>query len=201
MLELEEKQLLIELQLNDDRAQVELLRLRAKEKREAISRQISAGRLQAATELAAPTGGVVSGVAVAVGEAVVAGQVLATLHDPVSPLEARLYLSPADYGRVNAGQRVELAIPAYPREIYGTLSAVIASVSPAAVPAHEIVAGLSGAGPVFEIRATLEVAEIIARGHAWNLHAGTTVSADIVRHRWPLYRWLWRSVTGGNVRS
>ena len=201
LLELEEKQLLIELQLNDDRSQADQLRNRAREKREAIARQISAGRLQSATEVAAPASGIVSGVAVAVGEVVAAGQVLATLHDPASPLEARLYLSPADYGRIIAGQHVELALPAYPREIYGTLSAVIASVSPAAVPAQEIVAGLSGAGPVFEIRAILRDEEIIAKGRAWDLHAGTMVSADIVRHRWPLYRWFWRSVTGGNLRS
>jgi membrane fusion protein len=201
LLELGEKQLLIELQLDDDRLQGELLRNRTREKREAIARQISAGRLQSATEVVAPASGVVSGVAVAVGEMVAAGQVLATLHDPGSPLEARLYLAPSDYGRVATGQRVELSLPAYPREIYGTLSAVIESLSPAAVPAHEIVTGVSGAGPVFEIRATLEREEVVAKGRAWNLHAGTTVSADIVRHRWPLYRWFLRSATGGDLRG
>ena len=201
LLELEEKQLLIELQLNDDQIQVDVLRSRAKERREAIARRISAGRLQSATEVAAPAAGVVSGIAVAVGEVVAEGQVLATLHDPASPLEARLYLSPADYGRIIAGQRVELALPAYPREVYGTLSAIIASVSPVAIPANEIAAGSSGVGPVFEIRASLRDEEVIAKGRAWKLHAGTTVNADIVRHRWPLYRWFWRSVSGGNLGS
>lgn len=199
LLELEEKQLLIELQLNDDRLKVDLLRNRTREKREAIARQISAGRLQSATEVVAPASGVVSGVAVSVGEVVAAGQVLATLHDPGSPLEARLYLAPSDYGRVATGQRVELSLPAYPREIYGTLSAVIDSLSPAAVPAREIVPGLSGVGPVFEIRASLQGQGVMARGRAWNLHAGTAVNADIVRYRWPLYRWFWRSVSGGNL--
>ena len=53
LLELREKRILIELQLNDDRQQVIALRNQAGRQREEIARQIASGRLQSALELAA----------------------------------------------------------------------------------------------------------------------------------------------------
>ena len=129
------------------------------------------------------------------------GDVLATLHDPRSPLEARIYLPPDSAGRIALGYRVELAVNAYPKEIYGTLPAIVDSISPAVIPASEVVPGAVVNGPVFELRARLENRAVESRDNLWHLPAGSVVSASIIRQRWPLYRWLWRTVTRGDARS
>jgi len=200
-LELQDKQLAIELQLAHDRALPTLLRHRAGIKREAIERLIGASELLSAMEVTAPDTGVVSGLAVRVGEEVAAGSVLLTLHDPASRLEARLYLSPDNAGMISTGQRVELQLKAYPHQLYGTRLAIVRSVSATTVSADEIDAGLPFNGPVFEMRAELQDSAVKADGHAWSLPPGTSFTADLVRRRWPLFRWLWRAVSGDTSYS
>jgi membrane fusion protein len=196
VLDLQGERLTIEQQLAHDRSLPPILRHRAGIKREAIERQIAAGELLSAVEITAPDAGVVSGLAVRVGEEVASGSVLLTLHDPASRLEARLYLSPDNAGMISAGQRVELQLKAYPHQLYGTRSAIVRSVSATTVSAEEIDAGLPFNGPVFEVRAELQDSAVWVGGQASSLPPGTSFTADLVRRRWPLFRWLWRSVSG-----
>jgi membrane fusion protein len=119
-----------------------------------------------------------------------------TLHNPASRLEARLYLSPDNAGMISAGQRVELQLKAYPHQLYGTRSAIVRSVSATTIAADEIDAGLPFNEPVFEVRAELQDSAVMAGGRGWSLPPGTSFTADLVRRRWPLFRWLWRSVSG-----
>jgi len=196
VLDLRDEQLTIEQQLAHDRAVPAILRRQAGIKREAIERQIAASELMSAVEITAPGTGIVSGLAVRIGEEVAAGSVLLTLHDPGSPLEARLYLSPDNAGMISVGQRVELQLKAYPHQLYGTRSAIVRAVSATTVSAEEINAGLPFTGPAFEVRAELRDSAFKAGGRAWPLPPGTSLTADLVRRRWPLYRWLWRSVSG-----
>ncbi|MGB5165494.1 MAG: hypothetical protein WBN61_09575, partial [Woeseiaceae bacterium] len=65
-------------------------------------------------------------------------------------------------------------------------------VSAVAVAAAELALPLPLTGPVFEIRA---VAQGDA-GIAWQLPPGTVVRAQIIRHRWPLLKWLLRATDG-----
>ena len=201
LLDLQDELLVVEQQLASDRALPAILRRQAGIKREAIERQIAASELLSAVEISAPDNGVVSGLAVRVGQEVAAGDVLLTLHDPDASLEARLYVRTDKAGMIAAGQRVELQLQAYPHQLYGTRSAIIHYVSAAAVPAREIDSGLSIDGPVFELRASLQESGIRVRGRYWSLPPGTSFTADLVRRRWPLYRWLWRSVSGDSSYS
>lgn len=201
VLDLQDGLLTIEQQLAHDQALPAILRRQAGITREAIARQIAASELLSALEVSAPDAGVVSGLAVRVGEEVAAGDVLMTLHDPDSRLEARLYLAADNAGMIAAGQRVELQLHAYPHQFHGTQPAIVLSVSAAAVPAEEIDPGLPVSGPVFEVRAALRQGTVKVRGRVWALPPGTSFTADLVRHRWPLYRWLWRSVSGDTSYS
>ena len=201
LLDLQDELLVVEQQLASDRALPAILRRQAGIKREAIERQIAASELLSAVEISAPDNGVVSGLAVRVGQEVGAGDILLTLHDPDASLEARLYVRTDKAGMIAAGQRVELQLQAYPHQLYGTRSAIIHYVSAAAVPAREIDSGLSIDGPVFELRASLQESGIRVRGRYWPLPPGTSFTADLVRRRWPLYRWLWRSVSGDSSYS
>ena len=191
----------IEQQLAHDRTFPAILRHRAAIKREAIARQIAAGELLSAVEITAPDTGIVSGLAVRVGEEVAAGNVLMTLHDPASRLEARLYLSPDNAGMISTGQLVELQLKAYPHQLYGTRSAIVRSVSATTIAADAVDTGLPFNGPVFEVRAELQDSAVMVGGRAWSLPPGTSFTADLVRRRWPLFRWLWRSVSGDTSYS
>jgi membrane fusion protein len=170
-------------------------------RREALLRQIAASELQYALEVTAPGGGIVSGLTVRAGEDVGAGDVLMTVYAPESRLEARLFLSPDNAGMISVGQRVELQLKAYPHQLFGTQSAVVTSISDVALAPDEVDADLLLKGPVFVVRARLRHSAIQAGPRSWPLPPGTAFQADLVRTRWPLYRWLLRSLSGGAARS
>lgn len=161
-------------------------------RRQGLQRQLAGSHVQAMLLVLARGQGVVSSLAVREGGFVQPGQLLMTLHEPGSALEARLFVAAAAAGNIQPGQEVHLQLDAYPRQIYGSHRATVTEVSAVAVAAGELALPLSLTGPVFEIRA---VAQGDA-GLAWQLPPGTVVSAQVIRHRWPLLRWLLRSTDG-----
>ena len=201
VLALQDDRLAIEQQLAQDRDNVALMRRESGARRESLLRQIAASELQSAVEVTAPGGGIVSGLAVRAGEHVAAGDVLMTVYAPESRLEARLFLNPDNAGMIAVGQRVELQLQAYPHQLFGTRSAVVSAISTIVLPPDQIDTDLPVKGPVFVVRARLAQAPMQADSRSWPLPPGTTFQADLVRARWPLYRWLLRSVSGDPVRS
>ncbi len=192
---------LLDQQLLLDAGRPEILRAQANMRREVIMRDIAASELLSEVEVTAPDGGSVAGLNVRTGDYVNAGQVLLTLHDPASRLEAYLYVSADDAGFVAAGQRVELQLLAFPHELYGTQTAIVTSVSAVAQLGEEIGGMLSIKGPVFEIRASLVASTQHGGGRIRSLPPGTSFRADLIRRRWPLYRWLLRSATGADAAN
>jgi membrane fusion protein len=201
VLALRDERLAIEQQLAQDRDNVALMRQESGARRESLLRQIAASEVQSAVEIPAPGGGIVSGLTVRAGEDVVAGDVLMTVYAPESRLEARLFLSPDNAGMIAVGQRVELQLEAYPHQFFGTRSAVVTAISTIVLPPDQVDTDLPLKGPVFVVRARLGHARIQAGSRSWPLPPGTSFQADLVRARWPLYRWLLRSVSGDPVRS
>ena len=180
-------------ELQRDAAAPESLRTRAGVRRQQLLREIAAVAARSAGELTAPGKGIVAGLSVRVGSFVQSGQTILTIHDNTEPLEARLYVSADNAAMISSGQKVELQLRAYPHELFGTQSAVVTMVSATALSAGDLDIATRISGPVFEIRAALDNTSISARGAAWPLPPGTAFDADLVRRRWPLYRWLWRS--------
>jgi membrane fusion protein len=201
VLALQDERLRIEQQLIQDGDMVAAMRHDAAGRREALLRQIAVSELQSAVEVTAPGGGIVSGLAVRAGQDVAAGDVLMTVYSPESRLEARLFLSPDNAGMIAVGQRVELQLKAYPHQLFGTQSAVVTQVSDIVLAPDEADADLLLTGPGFVIRAELGQDSIQAGNRSWPLPPGTSFQADLVRARWPLYRWLLRSVSGDPARS
>jgi membrane fusion protein len=169
--------------------------------RDEISQAIAAERLQrqlpdvaadVGRVLRAPHSGIVSRIMVRPGQAVVAGQTLATIHRSTGELEAWLYLPSARAGSLSEGQAVELRFDAWPSRVFGTQAATITSVSSMALMPSDLDVPLALPGPVFEIRARLERQSISAGGRRWPLAAGTAVRADLVQQRYRLYEWLMR---------
>jgi membrane fusion protein len=201
LLALQDERLRIEDQLARDGESLAAMRREAGARREAILRQIASSELQSVLEVTAPVGGIVSGLTVRAGEDVAAGDVIMTLYAPESRLEARLFLHPDNAGMIAVGQTVEMQLKAYPHQFFGTRTAVVTAISTVALPPTEIDTDLPLTGPAFVVRARLQQAAIEAGGRTWLLPPGTSFQADLVRARWPLYRWLMRSVSGEPVRS
>ena len=192
---------MIDQQVLVDTARPELLRAQANMRREVIMREIAANELLSEVEVTAPDSGSIAGLNVRTGDYVNAGQVLLTLHDPASRLEAYLYVGADDAGFIQAGQHVELQLQAFPHELYGTQTAIVTSVSGVAQSGEEIGGMLSINGPVFEIRASLVVSPQHSGGSIRALRPGTSFRADLIRRRWPLYRWLLRSAMGADTAN
>jgi membrane fusion protein len=199
VLALQDERLGIEQQLEQDSNALATMRRESAARREAILRQIAASELQSALEMTAPGGGIVSGLTVRAGEEVAAGDVVMTVYAPGSRIEARLFLSPDNAGMVSVGQHVELQLKAYPHQLFGTQCAVVTAISTVALPPDEIDADVPVQGPVFVVRARLRHRSVRAGDRRWTLPPGTSFQADLVRARWPLYRWLLRSLSGDRV--
>ncbi len=201
VLALQDERLTIEQQLAQDSSMLAAMRRETGARRETILRQIAASELQSTLEITAPGAGIVSGLTARAGEDIAAGDVIMTVYAPEGRLEARLFLSPDSAGMVSVGQRVELQLPAFPHQFFGTLSAVVTAISTVALPPAQIDADVPLGGPVFVVRARLGHHAIETGGRSWPLAPGTSFQADLVRARWPLYRWLLRSVSGDPARS
>jgi membrane fusion protein len=195
VLEMQDQLALLDLQSHQDIATLSRLQTQTEIRRESLLRDIAASELRSNLEVASPDNGIVAGLAVRTGSFVQAGQLLLTLYDPADTLEAFLYVSADNAGMIKLGQSVELQLRAYPHQLFGTQTATITDISAAAIPIREIEIGVSFSGPVFEIRAALASANVIARGDNWRLPPGTLFDANLIRRRWPLYRWLLRSIT------
>jgi len=195
VLEMQDQLALLDLQSRQDKTTLSQLRTQTDIRRESLHRDIAVTELQSNLEVASPDNGIVAGLAVRTGSFVQAGQVLLTLYDPADTLEAFLYISADNAGMIKLGQTVELQLRAYPHQLFGTQIATITHVSAVAMPIRDVEIGVSISGPVFEIRAELASGNVIARGDNWRLPPGTVFDADLIRRRWPLYRWLLRSIT------
>lgn len=179
-------------QLKEVAAQQDLRRARDRER---VQRDLLDLADERRTVIVAPGGGV-AGVVVAQGATVRSGELLLQIVERDADLQAHIYISADDAGRVQEGQAIELRLRAYPHRLYGTWSATVQHVSMVPLPADSLPLPLSGAGSVYELRA---VPDRASGTDSWPLVApGATFEAEVVTRRWPLYRWLLR---GGRVAT
>jgi membrane fusion protein len=164
--------------------------LRREREQESLERQILELEEQSATAVTAPGSGKVAGVLVQNGDPVAAGQRLLTVFEPDSELQAYLYISADDAGRIRAGQRIELQLQAFPYQLYGTLAANVVAVSAVPIPSGSLDIEVPIPGAVFEIRAALSTADASERDWLDRLGPGTSFRADLIANRWPLHLWL-----------
>ncbi len=180
----------IQQQIREEQVVPEAIGLDHSLRREALQRDLLALELRMSSQVVAPSNGEVAGLVVRDGSFVSEGQLLMTLHDPASPLEARLYVAAGRAGELRIGQHVNLVLDAYPRELFGAHEAMVTSVSGIALPASELGIPLPIDGAVFEVRATSTRAS--AASIAWRLPPGTSVHAELTRNRRNLLQWLIR---------
>lgn len=163
--------------------------------RENLLRQLVVLEHAASEAVTSPDGGVVASLQVRDGSAVRPGELLLHVADPENPLEAYLYPGPELAGRIRPGQRVELRLHAYPYQRFGTLTGTVSFVTATPVPSVAAGATATRAVNVYEVRARIDAAARSAYLPWSQLPHGASFTADIVRDRWPLYRWALRKLT------
>ena len=142
----------------------------------------------------APEPGEVATLLAAPGQAVVAGQTLATLLPAGAALEAELWVPTRAAGFVHPGTPVWLRVDAFPYARFGQLPAHVREVSRSAIHAGEL-GGSDGAAAapgqdVFRVIVTLDTVPDDA-APAWraSLKAGMRVQASLVAERRTLLQW------------
>lgn len=142
------------------------------------------------SQVLAPQAGEIAALLAAPGQAVAAGQTLATLLPAGATLEAELWVPTRSAGFVRAGMPVWLRVDAFPYARYGQLPAHVREVSRSAVAARDL--GDTGAPDnVFRVLATLDPDAPGAAALAWraSLKAGMHVQASLVAERRTLVEW------------
>ena len=107
-----------------------------------------------------------------VGNVVQPGQELCQLARLDATPRARLLLKESGLSRLAVGQRVRLFFDAFPYQRYGTITAMLEWISPAAVSSPE--------GPGFIARAPLDRTTILAHGEPRPLRVGMKGEARII---------------------
>ena len=147
--------------------------------------------------IVAPMSGQLADVLASPGDAVSAGTILATLHRPETPIEARVYLSSQFAGRAEPGQKAVLKLPTFPSRQFGVLRGTLADITSAPLEPRDVRLVPNLFEPVDEARVTLERQYMDAKGRRWPLRPGLSVEATIVESRRTLINWLLDPLTRG----
>lgn len=166
-------------------------------RRSGIARALSdvaQARARAAGELGqrvvAPRDGRVSGLSVTPGQAVVAGQRLATVLPAGSPLRAELWVPSAGIGDVAPGTRVALRYHAWPYQRFGVQGGRVVEIAGRASPPDEVRlrTGRLPSAPAYRVLVALDTQTIAGTRAPSPLRASMTLDADLLLERQPLHQ-------------
>lgn len=146
----------------------------------------------------APQDGRVSAITVDAGQAVQAGQPLATLLPAGSRIEAELYAPSRAAGFLRPGTPVTLRYEAYAFQKFGQAHGTVREVSSSAMRSDEMAlpgvaaaaAGSSGGEPLVRVRVTLPQQTVAAADGEHALRPGTAVDASLLLETRRLHEWL-----------
>lgn len=162
--------------------------------------------------ITAPQAGVLSTLNLPMGQAVQAGQTLATLVPtvamtaPAKPgaqalpntLEAHLYAPSRQAGFVKPGQAVFVRYDAYPYQKFGLYPGQVQAVSATPFAANELPGNLSqqlmsqtgGVEALFRVTVAVDKQAVVATGEALPLKPGMTLQADVLLERRKVWEWV-----------
>lgn len=143
--------------------------------------------------LTAPEQGVVSSVLLAQGQQANPASPAVVLVPQKATYQARLYVSSAQIGFLQAGQRVWLRYEAFPYQKFGQYAATIKDISKVALLGNELSDLLKDpkiSGTFYRVTAKLDDQSIQAYQQPVSLMAGMRFQADIVQEKRRLYEWI-----------
>ena len=147
-----------------------------------------ADQRQGLQRLTAPVSGIVQELTLTnIGEVPEVGKPLVTIVPDGEPLVVEALLLNRDAGFVRAGQRAVVKLDAYPFTRYGTLSGVVARVSPDSTVDQQ-------RGLVFPVRVELTGTRLRVDGRTAVLSPGMSATVEVVTGKRRVIEYLWSPV-------
>lgn len=144
----------------------------------------------------APGAGVISALAIGLGQSISIGQNLAAIQPQNAPLEALLFAPSRTAGFVAAGQEVRLRYAAFPYQKFGLQTGKVAQISQSAFapsdlpPALQAQFGRQSTEALYKVTVVIDAQSINTFGDVRPLKAGMALEADIVQDRRTIIEWL-----------
>ncbi|HEX3098457.1 MAG TPA: HlyD family efflux transporter periplasmic adaptor subunit [Usitatibacter sp.] len=172
------------------RTQVEQVARQMSELQEGLA-QVEARR---ETVIRAPVSGVVTNIAVNLGQSVAADAPLATVLPKGSGLHVELLVPTRAIGFVKAGQDVMLRYDAFPYERFGQYHGRIVDIGRNVWSTGDRVGPLSAKEPVYRVDVGLDKQTVGALDQEFSLRPGMSVNADLLLEKRTLFEWIFEPV-------
>lgn len=161
----------------------------------ALAERTAATETSRGYAIVSPLDGIASAVTARVGQAVEAGQQLMMVVPAGAKPKVELRVPTSAIGFVAPGQEVRLAIDAFPYDKFGSVPAVIETVSATTLPQTA-----KDVPPTYLVTARLRRSWIPAFGRKLSLQPGMSLTARIVTDRRNLFHWLFEPLYAIGMR-
>lgn len=166
-----------------------------------MSQRIASESAQAEQMVVAPSAGRVSALTARTGQTVTGQRPLLNLIPSQSVFYVELFVPSRSIGFVDSSTAVNIRFDAFPYQKFGVYRGAITHIAKSVVMPGEISTPVAISEPVYLIRLTLEQQHVDAYGRQFDLRAGMTVSADVLRDRRRLIEWLFAPLISAERRS
>jgi membrane fusion protein len=172
------------------RTQVEQVSRQMSELQEGLA-QVEARR---ETVIRAPVSGVVTNIAVNLGQSFAADAPFATVLPKGSGLHVELLVPTRAIGFVKTGQDVMLRYDAFPYERFGQYHGKIVDIGRNVWSSGDRVGPLSAKEPVYRVDVGLDKQTVGALDQEFSLRPGMSVNADLLLEKRTLFEWIFEPV-------
>jgi membrane fusion protein len=172
------------------RTQVEQVSRQMSELQEGLA-QVEARR---ETVIRAPVSGVVTNIAVNLGQSVAADAPFATVLPKGSGLHVELLVPTRAIGFVKTGQDVMLRYDAFPYERFGQYHGKVVDIGRNVWSSGDRVGPLSAKEPVYRVDVGLDKQTVGALDQEFSLRPGMSVNADLLLEKRTLFEWIFEPV-------
>lgn len=198
-------------QLESIRDQLEELPLATAAKLSDLHHQLSQNdqsltqnELDRSSMVLAPVSGTATGLIVARGQTIAAGDPLMSIVPDGADLEAELLVPSSAAGFVHTGTTVALHYQAFPYQKFGVQKGLVVDVSRSALTQHELAQLLGGdppKEPMYRVFVALQSQSVIAYGKPTRLKPGMALDADMLLDSRRLIEWALEPIYGMKQRS
>jgi len=163
-------------------AQMENRRRELEQSLAEINQAIARNEGERSVVIRAPRAGMISGLSIAGGQSVSAGQILLAIIPEASELQAQLWVPASAIGRVAPGGRVAMRYDSFPYQQFGLQYGRIIQIAQRAMKPEEIRSstGLELDQPAYRVSVALDRQQIQLDGRAYKLRSNMTLEAALL---------------------
>jgi membrane fusion protein len=166
-----------------------------------IEQALAQNEASRASELRAPSSGIISSLLVKPGASVAVGQPLLAIVPDGSTLQAQILVPSQAVGFVHPGSSVTLHYQSFPYQKFGLQQGIVSSVSRSALTPGEVTLLLGGGSPpssdpLYLARVDLVAQSVNAYGRQEPLRPGMALEADMLLDRRSIVEWVFEPLYG-----